>query len=63
MSNKQNNLIWGVVLFILGGLFLVENLGLIPDFSQAMWMKSSSCTTIRKTGGRFFPVGQRPHLR
>lgn len=38
MSNKQNNLIWGVVLFILGGLFLVENLGLIPDFSQAMWM-------------------------
>lgn len=37
MSNKQNNLVWGVVLFILGGLFLVENLGLIADFPQAMW--------------------------
>jgi hypothetical protein len=38
MSNKQNNLVWGVVLFILAGLFLVESLDLIPDFSQAMWM-------------------------
>jgi hypothetical protein len=37
MSNKQNNLVWGVVLFILGCLFLVENMGLIADFPQAMW--------------------------
>lgn len=37
MSNKQNNLVWGVVLFILAGLFLVENMGLIAKFPQAMW--------------------------
>jgi hypothetical protein len=37
MSNKQNSLVWGVVLFILGSLFIVENLGLIADFPQAMW--------------------------
>jgi hypothetical protein len=37
MSNKQNNLIWGLVLIVLGGLFLVESLGFIPDFSQAFW--------------------------
>ena len=37
MSNKQNNLIWGIVLIVFGGLFLVESLGLIPEFSQAFW--------------------------
>jgi hypothetical protein len=37
MSNKKNNLIWGLVLIFLGGLFLVESLGIIPTFSQTAW--------------------------
>ncbi len=37
MSNRQNNLIWGIVLIVLGGLFLVETIGLVPEFSQTFW--------------------------
>jgi hypothetical protein len=37
MSNKKNNLVWGVVLVLLGGLLLIQNLGLIPEFSEAVW--------------------------
>jgi hypothetical protein len=35
--HKKNNLVWGVVLVLLGGLLLVQNLGFIPDFSQGVW--------------------------
>jgi hypothetical protein len=37
MSNKKNNLAWGVVLILLGGLLLIQNLGLIPEFSEGVW--------------------------
>jgi hypothetical protein len=37
MSDKKNNLVWGVVLVLLGGLLLVQNMGIIPDFSEGVW--------------------------
>ena len=37
MSAKRSNLLWGVMLVLLGGLLLVQNLGLIPDFSEGVW--------------------------
>ncbi len=40
MSDQRNKLIWGVVLIVLGGLFLIQTLGLIPEFSQTFWAVS-----------------------
>ncbi|MFZ0544501.1 MAG: hypothetical protein WAM60_03650 [Candidatus Promineifilaceae bacterium] len=37
MSHKQNNLIWGAMLIILGSVFLIQSLGLIPEFSALVW--------------------------
>ena len=37
MSNQRSNLIWGLVLIVLGGLFLAQTLGLIPELSQTFW--------------------------
>lgn len=37
MLKQKNDLIWGVLLIVLGGLFLIQTLGLIPDFSQTFW--------------------------
>lgn len=37
MSDKRNNLVWGVVLVLLGGLLLIQNLGIIPEFSEGVW--------------------------
>lgn len=37
MKNKRSNLIWGIALILFGGLYLLENLGLIPEFAPAVW--------------------------
>jgi len=37
MKHKRSNLIWGIALIVFGGLFLVQNLGLFPEFAPTMW--------------------------
>lgn len=46
MSEQRNNMIWGVVLIVFGGLFLVENLGLIPELSEGFWAVSSGLACL-----------------
>lgn len=37
MKSKRINLIWGIVLVLLGGLFLLENLNVIPELAPTLW--------------------------
>lgn len=37
MKHKRSNLIWGIVLILFGGLFLVQNLGWLPEFAPLVW--------------------------
>ena len=37
MKQKRNNLIWGIALILFGGVYLLENLGLIPEFAPTVW--------------------------
>lgn len=37
MKSKQMNLIWGIVLVLMGLLFLLESIGLIPELSPTIW--------------------------
>lgn len=37
MKTQQNSWIWGLVLIVLGGLFLLESLGYIPEFAPLVW--------------------------
>lgn len=37
MKNKRSNLIWGIALILFGGVYLLENLGLIPEFVPTVW--------------------------
>ena len=37
MKVKRMNLIWGIVLILAGGLFLVQNLGWFGDISPSIW--------------------------
>jgi len=37
MKKKRSNLIWGVALIVFGGLFLLQNLGLFPEFAPIVW--------------------------
>jgi hypothetical protein len=38
MNNKGLNLVWGVLLILGGGLFLVQNLGHLEEFSPQVWV-------------------------
>ena len=37
MSDRQNGLVWGGILILLGGLLLLDSLNLIPDFPPVVW--------------------------
>lgn len=37
MKQKRNNLIWGIALILFGGVYLLENLGLIPELAPTVW--------------------------
>ncbi len=37
MKNKRSNLIWGLALILFGGVYLLVNLDVIPDFSPTVW--------------------------
>lgn len=37
MKHKQLNMVWGLVLVLLGGFFLAEQVGLIDDLSADVW--------------------------
>ncbi len=37
MKKKRSNLIWGIALIVFGGLFLLQNLGLFPEFAPIVW--------------------------
>ena len=40
MAKNRNNLLWGIVLIVMGGLFLLQTLGLVPVISQTFWAVS-----------------------
>jgi hypothetical protein len=50
MKVQQNNWIWGIVLIVLGGLFLLESLGYIPNFAPMVW------SAVFAVGSLFFFV-------
>lgn len=54
MSKKQNNMIWGGLLIILGGLLLLDSLNLIPAFSQKVWAIIFGVTCLLFVGIYFF---------
>ena len=37
MKNKRGNLIWGIALILFGGVYLLVNIDVIPDFSPTVW--------------------------
>lgn len=54
MSNKRNNLIWGLVLIVLGSLMLVETLGLVPDLSQVFWAAAFALVSLFFVSAYFY---------
>lgn len=37
MTKNRSNLLWGIVLILMGGLLLVDSLGFLPDISMVAW--------------------------
>ncbi len=46
MKVKRMNLVWGIVLILAGGLFLVQNLGWFGDFSPSVWTIIFACLSL-----------------
>ena len=68
MNSKFDSLIWGLLLIVVGGLFMARNLGYDVDLTPTFWM--SVCGTLSalsfiryfagdlKRWGRLFPASQ-----
>lgn len=54
MSEKRNDLLWGGVLIILGGLLLLDSLNLIPIFSQTVWAVVFGLSCLFFIGAYFY---------
>ncbi len=46
MKGKWVDIFWGIVLILLGGLFLTRNLGYIPDLSPILWSLVFAGTSV-----------------
>lgn len=46
MSDKQNSLLWGLALIILGVIFLVQSAGIVPDLSPIFWAVSFGVASL-----------------
>lgn len=54
MTNKRSNLLLGVALIALGGVLLLQSLGLVTDLSPVLWAVIFAATSVSFVGAFFY---------